>query len=63
MSLLSQLPGFRRHARIVAVNKTGIGLALSSGGARGSAHVGVLKVLEQAGIVPDVIVGASMGAE
>ena len=45
------------------MNKTGIGLALSSGGARGSAHVGVLKVLEQAGIVPDVIVGASMGAE
>jgi len=36
---------------------------LSSGGARGAAHVGVLKVLEGAGIVPDVIVGASMGAE
>jgi len=45
------------------LSKTKIGLALSSGGARGSAHVGVLKVLEQEGIVPDVIVGASMGAE
>ena len=40
-----------------------LGLALSSGGARGSAHVGVLKVLEAHGIVPDVIAGASMGAQ
>lgn len=40
-----------------------VGLVLSSGGARGSAHVGVLKVLEEAGIVPDVIAGASMGAQ
>ena len=40
-----------------------IGLALSSGGARGSAHVGVLKVLAENGLAPDVIAGASMGAE
>jgi NTE family protein len=39
-----------------------IGLALGGGGARGLAHVGVLKVLERAGIVPDVIVGTSMGS-
>ncbi len=39
-----------------------IGLVLSSGGARGSAHVGVLKVLEKNGIRPNIIVGASMGA-
>ncbi len=45
------------------LSKTRIGLALSSGGARGAAHVGVLKVLEEAGIVPEIIVGASMGAE
>ena len=45
------------------MSKTKVGLALSSGGARGAAHVGVLKVLEKAGIVPDIIVGASMGAE
>jgi len=38
-------------------------LALSSGGARGSGHVGVLKVLEEHGIEPDVIAGSSMGAE
>ncbi len=40
-----------------------IGLVLGSGGPRGSAHVGVLKVLEKNGIRPDIIVGASMGAE
>jgi len=40
-----------------------IGLALSSGGARGAAHVGVFKVLKENGIAPDVIAGSSMGAE
>jgi NTE family protein len=39
-----------------------IGLALSSGGARGLAHVGVIQVLEENGIEVDVIAGASMGA-
>lgn len=39
-----------------------IGLALGAGAARGLAHIGVLKALEAAGIVPDVITGTSMGA-
>ena len=39
-----------------------IGLALSGGGARGLAHVGVLKVLEQHRIPVDYIAGTSMGA-
>lgn len=39
-----------------------LGLALGGGGARGLAHVGVLKVLEREGIKPDLIVGTSMGA-
>ncbi|MGB9699788.1 MAG: patatin-like phospholipase family protein [Thermodesulfobacteriota bacterium] len=39
-----------------------IGLALGGGGARGLAHVGVLKVLEREGIPLDLIVGTSMGA-
>jgi len=39
-----------------------LGLALGSGGARGLAHAGVLKVLEEADLVPDVIAGTSMGA-
>ncbi len=38
------------------------GLALGGGGARGFAHVGVLEVLENAGIKPDMIAGTSMGA-
>ena len=39
-----------------------IGLALGGGFARGLAHVGVLKALEQEGIVPDFIAGTSVGA-
>ena len=39
-----------------------IGLVLSGGGARGLAHVGVLKVLEREHIPIDVIAGTSMGA-
>lgn len=39
-----------------------IGLVLSGGGARGVAHVGVLKVLEQAHVPIDAIAGTSMGA-
>ncbi len=39
-----------------------IGLALGGGGVRGLAHIGVLKVLEQANIPIDLIVGTSMGA-
>lgn len=39
-----------------------IGLVLSGGGARGAAHIGVLKVLEKLHIPIDVIVGTSMGA-
>jgi NTE family protein len=39
-----------------------VGLVLSGGGARGLAHVGVLKVLERERIPIDVIAGTSMGA-
>lgn len=39
-----------------------IGLVLSGGGAKGFAHIGVLKVLEQAGVKIDIIGGTSMGA-
>jgi NTE family protein len=40
-----------------------LGLALSSGGPRGAAHVGVLKALEDAGLRPYAIAGASAGAQ
>lgn len=39
-----------------------IGLALGSGGARGVAHLGVLRALEEEGIRPDYITGCSMGS-
>ena len=42
--------------------KPKIGLVLSGGGAKGFAHIGVLKVLEEAGIKIDYIGGTSMGA-
>lgn len=39
-----------------------LALALGSGGPRGYAHVGVLRVLEEAGIIPDLVAGSSVGA-
>lgn len=39
-----------------------VGLVLSGGGAKGLAHIGVLKVLEDAGVQVDYIGGTSMGA-
>lgn len=39
-----------------------LGVALSGGGARGFAHVGALKALEEAGMKPDVIAGVSAGS-
>jgi NTE family protein len=37
-------------------------LALGGGAARGFAHVGVISVLEQAGLIPDLVVGTSAGS-
>ena len=39
-----------------------IGLALGGGAARGWSHIGVMRVLQREGIVPDVIAGSSVGA-
>ena len=39
-----------------------VGLVLSGGGAKGICHIGVLKVLEEEGIRPDLITGTSMGS-
>ncbi len=39
-----------------------VGVALSGGAARGLAHIGVLKVLEEAGVPVDVVTGTSMGS-
>lgn len=45
-----------------AMRKPRIGLALGSGSARGWAHVGVIRALEQAGLRPDLVCGTSVGA-
>ncbi len=45
-----------------AGNHHSIGLCLSSGGARGLAHIGVIQVLEEAGVPITAIAGSSMGA-
>lgn len=39
-----------------------IGLVLSGGGAKGMAHLGVIRAMEKAGIRPDFVVGTSMGS-
>ena len=39
-----------------------VGVVLSGGGAKGAAHIGVLKYIEEAGIPIDYIAGTSMGA-
>jgi NTE family protein len=39
-----------------------LGLALGGGGARGLAHIGVLKVLEEEGLVADFVAGTSVGS-
>lgn len=54
MSGPSRMYGQRQRPKVAVV--------LSGGGAKGAAHVGALKVIEQAGIKPDMIVGTSMGA-
>ena len=48
----------------VAIKSGGpsIGLVLGSGAARGFAHIGVMRALQERGIKPDIIVGTSMGA-
>ena len=42
--------------------RASVGLVLGAGGSRGFAHLGVIKVLEEAGLRPDLVVGASVGS-
>ena len=46
----------------VEVRPYRVGLTLSGGGAKGFAHVGALKAMEELGIRPDIISGTSAGA-
>ncbi|HSU53880.1 MAG TPA: patatin-like phospholipase family protein, partial [Candidatus Dormibacteraeota bacterium] len=54
----------KRDVRFMARQVSGhlLGLALSSGAAKGFAHIGVIQVLEENGIEVDVAAGSSMGA-
>ena len=45
-----------------AIERAAIGLVLGGGAARGFAHIGVMQTLLKHGIVPDVVVGTSIGA-
>ncbi len=50
------------EASQAAPKRPKVGLVLSGGGARGAAHIGVLKVLEELRVPVDVIAGTSMGS-
>lgn len=60
-SILVFLFGIRIEAQ-KGIGRPKVGLALSGGGSLGMAHVGVLKVMEEAGLRPDMISGVSMGS-
>jgi len=53
---------FSQEKKGDSIKRPKIGLVLSGGGAKGFAHIGVLKVLEEAGIKIDYIGGTSMGS-
>jgi NTE family protein len=53
-------PDIERAARLLTGR--GLGLVLSGGGARGIAHIGVIRALAERGVAVDAICGASMGA-
>lgn len=50
------------HSSVSTLSAHKVGLALGSGSARGLAHIGVLRAIEDAGIKVDFIAGTSMGA-
>ncbi len=65
LSILIGLCGFTSEAmatEVTQIQRPKVALVLSGGGARGFAHVGVIKVLEELGIPIDIVVGTSMGS-
>jgi len=58
---MSDPPG-QTAARPAIAGRPKLALVLGSGGTRGFAHIGVIKVLEASGIEPDLVVGTSAGA-
>ena len=60
--LLISIFAYSQETDSVNVTRPKIGLVLSGGGAKGAAHIGVLKYIEEAGIPIDYIAGTSMGS-
>ena len=63
LSTVATMPATRAAEKTTAAEQPRIGLVLGGGGARGAAHVGVLKVLEELRIPIDYIAGTSMGSD
>ena len=61
-ALAATAPSARADCGAASPGRPRVGLVLSGGGARGLAHIGVLSVLEEAGIRIDCVAGTSMGA-
>src|SRR5215813_8749113 len=59
---ISDAQAIEPQASLDSHHRPRVGLVLSGGGARGTAHIGVLKVLEQMHVPIDAIAGTSMGA-
>jgi len=62
ISILSLLFYKDSNAQNTNQGRPKVGLVLSGGGAKGFAHVGVIKAMEEAGLYPDYITGTSMGS-
>lgn len=62
LCLCTALPAQAQDAPNPPPHRPKIGLVLSGGGARGLAHIGVLKVLQDLQVPVDLVVGTSMGA-
>ena len=63
LALLSQISiGVFAQESVTIKERPKVGLVLSGGGAKGAAHIGVLKYIEEAGIPIDYIAGTSMGS-
>ena len=58
--MVNKMTDFSRLARFLT--STSIGVVLGGGGARGSAHVGMIKSMIEAGIPIDMIGGTSIGS-
>lgn len=55
-------PAFLQAQKCDSVGRKKVAVVLSGGGAKGVAHIGALRVIEEAGIPIDMIVGVSMGS-